>query len=495
MNRRELEKYEQIRNIASRDWLSASSVSLTKLDQVKTSVYNIGSHVTDARTLRPRARSAKVCRRKKSYTEMDTEPPLSKLSIQTHAWGSNTSIPDLIRQQSERLQSGNRPTSATVSRRPWSAKKIPQSPSSRKPTSIDKAIPFNEYGPPIAILGERYNPRSRPPSGSMSVQHHDVEAVTVANTHEDLNQMSKEHIENTLEEFVNSQPNANAHNLAKLSAAYADEETVSLPPPPPCGSPDIERMINGGTSNEETDDASKGKDTDREELRLDLNIGNDEKEESDDEDKDDDDDKENMSYKEINVKQSPRTLLLRRPTPEPMLFSIPTGEASDEDELDTDRLLKGGTGHDIEVESVDNYIYDDEPQNNDSKYTSIMLSSRSVDEATGTRPVTKATVRIAEDRNITVDITPRSPHSPRRKRMVSRRRPRSAVTSNETDVMAERQHAGVRTTHPAYRKRPVSAKARLATSTVSVDYGDADEKKEAIPDDDKAMENRKEGKT
>ncbi|XP_077987131.1 uncharacterized protein LOC144441435 [Glandiceps talaboti] len=479
MNRKELERYELIRNIASRDWLSASSVSLTKLDQVKTSVYNLGNTVTDTKSLKPRARSAQVYRRKKSYTEIDTEPPLSRLSYQKTAWGSNSSIPELIRQQGERL---HRPESASSRRRPWSGRKVPLSPSSQsgRQTAVDEQGSLMENrGPLILVKGERYDPRSRPPSGAVQYGAPDGE-VAIPNTHEDLDQLSKEQIENTLEEFVNSQPNANVHNLAKLSAAYAKEDAVSAPPPPPNASPDIERMINGGgETSDENPTETKYEQADQDDLKLNLDEM-DRKEKSETEAK--------HSYKEINVKQSPRTLLLRRPTPEPVTFSIPTGKDnsnSDEDDLDTERLLNGATTtNDVDIESS--------PVHDPDKYTDVALSSRFRDGAPKSH-VTKATVTIAEDRNITVAITPRSPKSPksprRRNRMI-RHRPRSAMSSDTTmsgSAGDASTSSYTRTSHPIVRRRPVSAKASFATSTVCVDYGEPDKKEDDVlqkPDGD-----------
>ena len=70
-------------------WMKPASVSLAKLDQVKAKVYNLG--LTDQQSLKARPGSGRVTSARGqpgigSTLQLDTQPPLSNVSSQRHAW-------------------------------------------------------------------------------------------------------------------------------------------------------------------------------------------------------------------------------------------------------------------------------------------------------------------------------------------------------------------------------------------------------------------------
>eukprot|EP00057_Strongylocentrotus_purpuratus_P001009 XP_001189524.3 PREDICTED: uncharacterized protein LOC755357 [Strongylocentrotus purpuratus] len=345
-------------------WLEPTAAAMAKLDEIQFSVesmkpasaFNVQSVWSPASSTPPP--SSPIGRSPSSskaspYTELETEPPLSTVSIQkTSAWGSNTSIPDLIKAQGERQK---KPKGAP--RRPWSGRKVPSSPTlQRRGSQTGSGDDANKDTPGafIAVKGAKsvmYDVGSRPPSGrshpsssssSTAGPHnssHDVfEMMEAANTARPTHgESATEGEDNALEEFLRSQPNGHKHELSKLSAAYADERNVTPPPPPPCASPDLEKLINGGLDEEDYYYA------DRDHPEVEGH-------------KEEDRDSGEL-YIHVTQPSYVPPQLLRRPTPEPLKLSMTIPDAEGEEDYSTDEDRSSGApspqlSPDIEVQSV-----------------------------------------------------------------------------------------------------------------------------------------------
>ncbi|KAK3593685.1 hypothetical protein CHS0354_013582 [Potamilus streckersoni] len=144
-----VDQCDEIRTIANKKWLSPAHVSLSHLDRIKAKVYNFGlNDIKDLKATNIRERSPQ------------TDPPLSTFS-QQNAWGSNHSIPELIKQHSEAQH--KRPGSA----KPVAARTRPPSGRKSRPQSAKEQKPPLQPGERRAfgILGAKYDPADRPPNG------------------------------------------------------------------------------------------------------------------------------------------------------------------------------------------------------------------------------------------------------------------------------------------------------------------------------------------
>ncbi|XP_072015989.1 uncharacterized protein [Amphiura filiformis] len=485
-----MENYEQLHEIASRDWFNASSVSLAKLDQVKAAVYNISPNQTHQPVLRPASAVSVGGRGQRAlYTNLQTEPPLSTVNIQQSSWNNNPSVPNLIKQQGERQQ---RVASAKGPRRPWSGRKVPPSPTRQK---LDKQQEQDDkkFKAFIAVTGSKYDPKSRPPSGRPT-SGRPTSGVAPPGRVDDS--ITKRVANSTLEDFLNSYRAADGetHDLAKLSAAYAPEDALTPPPPVPRTSPDIQEMLDGDTVEdihhmlygEETGDIS-----DEEEKAERIRMGR---------------------SKDV-VKQSSAFQLLRRPTPEPVRLSmtIPMmGNVSDEeDDMLYERYDESPSALDMELQSVTSdvsgnidvegaFTNEDEWSGGIRSITmtsrhpttpvtpgNITPSNRDVTTAAGDTEnyqineegegnKARHSVHIANTYYVTdvsngceVGKEPLKPHPPSAKA-----RPRSAVTSIRT------HHSDVKSTD-GVKQRPKSARVKnLKVATVALDYGTQSDVKE-----------------
>ncbi|XP_019615821.1 PREDICTED: serine/arginine repetitive matrix protein 1-like isoform X1 [Branchiostoma belcheri] len=450
------------RLVVCRDWMRASGASLSRLDQVRPNVYTMGAQ--DPRTLR-----AGSARRRRSsgrqpgstpYQQIDTEPPLAGITYQKTAWGSQTSIPELIRQQSER----QRPQSG---RRPWSGRGVPPPP--QRKDSREQPPPPRAPGGLIAVLGEKYSPSERPPSGVAT--HNTSTWVPRGRGAKDEDAEDTDRI---IQEILSSQDQTDK-SLAKMTRLYGEGE----PPPPPRGSPDLEQMIKDLPSQSDLQQGSPQQD------------GSEGQQEP---------------TTEILVRQAPvppTVPLLRRPAPEPIRFAIPTGDEdegngddSDEDHRRISTSSKEVT-KDVDIVSITS----DTSSPRLLPSTSTALHAQGTDEQTNV--ARKLNVTINEGQNVLINITPRDIASSDGNTEPPSRRPRSATVERKPDTSLqslqeelgltakdERQRTasprGVRSAvkSPRLVKRRVkSAKARLDVRTVSVEYGeerdeDKDEKEE-----------------
>ncbi|XP_061164596.1 uncharacterized protein LOC133173631 [Saccostrea echinata] len=148
----------EIRAIASKNWLSSAHSSLQHLDQIKTSVYNVGIH--DPKDLKATNLSHRG-QRSQSYTDLANTPNGPPVSLQKNAiaWGSNGSIPDLLAQHSARSQMSEKPSVRHT--RPSSSKK--SRPQSAKELHNAKGSQLPPRGPSIGVKGARVDPAGRPP--------------------------------------------------------------------------------------------------------------------------------------------------------------------------------------------------------------------------------------------------------------------------------------------------------------------------------------------
>ncbi|KAL3871197.1 hypothetical protein ACJMK2_039213 [Sinanodonta woodiana] len=149
VDRDRVDQCEEIRTIANKKWLSPAQVSLNHLDRIKAKVYNFSlTDVKDLKATNIRERSPL------------TDPPLSTFS-QQNAWGSNHSIPELIKQHSEaqHKRPGSAKYAAAKTKLPSSRKPRPQSAKEQKPPLLPGER--RTFG----ILGAKYDPADRPSNG------------------------------------------------------------------------------------------------------------------------------------------------------------------------------------------------------------------------------------------------------------------------------------------------------------------------------------------
>ncbi|XP_038046564.1 treacle protein-like [Patiria miniata] len=494
------QKYDRIQQFATRDWLGPSSASLARLERVKANVHNITP--TLSKNLRPSSAS----RSHKTYTELDTAPPLASKSLHAtaSAWGSDASIPELIKQQGERQT--QRSASTKGPRRPWSGRRVPPSPTQRRPASEtntgevenESQRRLNAF---MSVKGARYDPKSRPPSGRGTRQ---TTGTALAQLMVGLEELSKQDVESMLEEFIQNQPSPGRHELARLSAMYGDHPSLVAPPPAPHGSPIPDQELLQENENGET----LGSETENGESDVPSQF---------------------TPYKEIQVKQPSAPQLLRRPTPEPVRLSMTIpGVGDDMSEPEDDFIYSDrspeGSPHakqpaDLELQSVTSEVlcqldeppdspsphhYRDQPTplTADRQVRVISKSSPATkdgnitqdasDPKTGlkkdfqTKPRSRHSVHIMEEHNVTIDITPRDvlkPYVPRPP--AGKRRPQSAVTGsrsqNGPEATANTLGSRVPASPTANRAaaRPKSARPRVAKMpTVGVEYGDDSEKTE-----------------
>ncbi|PVD22139.1 hypothetical protein C0Q70_17944 [Pomacea canaliculata] len=111
-----------------KDWFKPTSTSMAQLEQVKTTIYNLGLH--DPRELRATKGRTLAAAPHNTFRDLCTEPPLSSISYQHTAWGSNSSIPEMIKKFGETGAGLGRPSSAkatSVNHPPRKLKIRPQS--------------------------------------------------------------------------------------------------------------------------------------------------------------------------------------------------------------------------------------------------------------------------------------------------------------------------------------------------------------------------------
>ncbi|XP_013419983.1 uncharacterized protein LOC106180519 [Lingula anatina] len=206
--------------LASKSWLRPASASLHQLDQVKAAVYNFG--LGDHRDIK--ATSSSLKKRSNSHSDLEiakTDDTLSGLLSQKTAWGSNSSIPELMKQFSQR----QRPDSGQK-HRPSSGKKNKLHGNTRDP-SIPPAHPGEPSRVPIGVKGAKFDPEERLPKGYSPCVDDDF---------------SRKHVERSLQEFMNSQVDITIHQ------SYG-KQGQSLPPVPRT-SPDLIQMTSTDTGSE-----------------------------------------------------------------------------------------------------------------------------------------------------------------------------------------------------------------------------------------------------
>ncbi|XP_064649350.1 uncharacterized protein LOC135501257 isoform X2 [Lineus longissimus] len=295
-----------------KNWLNSASVSLSKLDQVKAKVYNVGLEIKAVASGKGNVSQGTSASGSRTTIQLDADPPLTNVMSQRTAWGSNTSIPDLIRQQSER----QRPESASVSRRV----RPPSGRRARPQSAKEPGVKGTGNGKPsfgIAVKGAKFDPASRPPK---STPHQNVTTGWVGppagiifdpNVQED----------NSVQKYVKR----NGRQVAKLSMAYAGDLTEPYQPPAPTGSPDMIDMIRaaqgGGDGDFLSDDSFFS--GDEKPVKMRPKSGG----------------KPPRPTSGKKRGKQKKEKLLRRPTPEPIHFSLPTADMDESADLDTDRLI------------------------------------------------------------------------------------------------------------------------------------------------------------
>ncbi|KAK2164768.1 hypothetical protein LSH36_59g08036 [Paralvinella palmiformis] len=281
-----------------KDWLKPASASLQKLDQVCTNIYNLG--LSDSRQLKP-TNVHGVKAEQKAHNADGCKPPLPDPSIKkvSRAWGSSSSVPDLIKKQIQRQRS--RPESAKVSRqmrppsgrkpRPQSAKEFNSNKTENGLTS-DKTVP-------AGIKGEHCEPSERPDGTSVYLGG-TTRMASVSSYEITQNGSRTKQMKDCEDDFEYLYGNDKLLNKELGDVQYASNMSLdeSAPPPPPRGSPNFLHMLESEEADpEDQDSISK---------MIDGLLDN--------------------QHSNHNTQT-----LLRKPKPEPISFSLPTMDLEDDE--------------------------------------------------------------------------------------------------------------------------------------------------------------------
>ncbi|XP_033728942.1 LOW QUALITY PROTEIN: uncharacterized protein LOC117318046 [Pecten maximus] len=361
---------------ASKKWLSSTFASLAQLEQIKPNVYNVG--LVDPRELKG-SNLTSTNKRSQSVTDLTSNPPLSTLSNQKTAWGSNGSIPDLVKQASQIDGRPHRPESAKTSSRRY------RPPSGKKPrpeSAKEGSLPPRP--PKISVKGAKVDTVGRP------AKQTPYQSVTTGWA---------------------GPPAGMKYPNPEQGLGHVPHSVPCTPPPPPQGTP-VPR------------------------LDIDVEIPNQNDEDSDE------DDMVKLKYTKTKTEAPHPVQLLRRPTSESLHLNldIPTmDEEEEEDEdsdLDTERLLAKAEKYSTNKQPDDDeFIHQvteanesgnfeenhdrigdpsmlEEDEDSFSFHSRIESSSDSdgawTDEEVPVKPVEKLAVKFSEERNVTIDITPRN---------------------------------------------------------------------------------------
>ncbi|KAL8608186.1 hypothetical protein ACOMHN_016641 [Nucella lapillus] len=154
-----IEDFEETSTIPKKDWFKPASASLARLDKVKpvATVYNLG--LRDPRDLQAgRGKTAPVPVAS-LLSELQTEPPLSTVSYQKAAWGSQNSIPELFKLAANAGTRPSRPSSAKTG----SISKLPQGRKVRPQSAKDPLCPpgKKKNGSTFGVKGQKCDPSER----------------------------------------------------------------------------------------------------------------------------------------------------------------------------------------------------------------------------------------------------------------------------------------------------------------------------------------------
>ncbi|XP_025113310.1 uncharacterized protein LOC112575574 isoform X2 [Pomacea canaliculata] len=127
---------------------------MAQLEQVKTTIYNLGLH--DPRELRATKGRTLAAAPHNTFRDLCTEPPLSSISYQHTAWGSNSSIPEMIKKFGETGAGLGRPSSAKATSVNHPPRKLKIRPQSAK----DPLCPNGKKTLPI-VKGNHFEPGER----------------------------------------------------------------------------------------------------------------------------------------------------------------------------------------------------------------------------------------------------------------------------------------------------------------------------------------------
>ncbi|XP_076454905.1 uncharacterized protein LOC143289720 isoform X2 [Babylonia areolata] len=154
-----IEDYDETPGIAKKDWFKPANVSLARLDKVKpvATVYNLG--LRDPRDLQTGRGKTTPLPVTNLLSELQTEPPLSTVSYQKAAWGSQTSIPELLKQAAQAGTRPSRPSSAKTG----SISKVPQNRKVRPQSAKDPLCPpgKKKNASTFGVKGHKFDPSDR----------------------------------------------------------------------------------------------------------------------------------------------------------------------------------------------------------------------------------------------------------------------------------------------------------------------------------------------
>ncbi|KAK3088107.1 hypothetical protein FSP39_014759 [Pinctada imbricata] len=428
-----VDQCDQIRAIASKNWLSSAHVSLRHLDQVKATVYNVG--LQDARDLKAtNIPTSGRTGRSRSFTDLTADPPLSAVSLQRNtAWGSNGSIPDMVSLQSARSQLSEvgRPHGAKRSR-PASAKQT--RPSSAKESQLPPKPPS------IGVKGARFDPSGRPPKHT---SHHTGTGwvgppAGMKYPDQDTSDVSSLR-------YVNASPHPASYDATPLVPCG-----TPVPPSAPCASP--------VPLDEQELPANIYREPQQHVESISVHVP-----QADAHTEEDDTVRLSLTHNTSVGISHHSSVPTPKPTPEPIHLSLPTMEddVNSDSDLDTERLIAKANEHTSSSASKHQNFPKTEnlmgEHTNSDKHkdksksrlqqtsTSISLDKLSVTNQEGTysyleedfecnsqydwsedeedlpedflktahlqnyqQPVEKHTVKFSEDKNVTIDITPRN---------------------------------------------------------------------------------------
>ncbi|CAC5367370.1 unnamed protein product [Mytilus coruscus] len=417
---------EESRKANSTKWLKSSNVSLSHLQQVKpVSVYNFG--LANKKDLKA---TNLTSQRSNSFTNLVAEPVIQSVSSQKTAWGSNGSIPDLLKVNTKASQ---RPSSAKISAR----KHHPPIGKKQRPQSAKEEVV--QRSPGIAVKGAKFDPTGRPPKAYSATTGWIGPPAGM--------------------KFSDSNQDLLKSNMARKT------------PPPPAGTP---------------------------RLHIDIDLQSNTNE-----------DVANSPRLRYTHAESPRTPTPPHVPPAPIHLMLPTmydEEDEDEDELDTERLLTMAEEHihaDKKSESINDFIekvssanhcvndlpgytytHVTSPTSKESKleihtygdsevvswekedvndsydfsgseyFGQITNTPRSEIDSYQPHPLEKVSVKFSEDRNVTIDITPRN--AGHKVSELSRKKPEKILESEELQSVLSVSSANTQEVPVSSRNKTVS---------------------------------------
>ncbi|XP_063425053.1 uncharacterized protein LOC134708455 [Mytilus trossulus] len=418
---------EQSRKANSTKWLKSSNVSLNHLQQVKPmSVYNFG--LANKKDLKA---TNLTSQRSNSFTNLVPEPVIQSVNSQRTAWGSNASIPDLLKANTK---ASSRPSSAKTSARkhhPPTGRK--QRPQSAKEECVQRS-------PGIAVKGAKFDPTGRPPKSFSATTGWigPPAGMKFSDSNQELLKSARKtppapagtprlHLDVDLQ----SNTTDDVANSPRLRYTHAESPRTPTPPPHVPPAP-IHLMLPTMYDEEEEDEDEDELDTERLLTMAEEHIHADKKSESIN------DFIEKVSSANHCVNDLPG-----------YTFTHVNGLTSKESKLE---IHANGESDVVSWEKEDvNDSYD----YSDSEYSGQVTNTpRSDIDSNQPHPLEKVSVKFSEDRNVTIDITPRN--AGHKVSELSRKKPEKILESEELQSVLSVSSANTQEVPLSSRNKTVS---------------------------------------